>query len=101
MARILVVARLEATKAAIDLEALSPGLGTRFADDFEEAFRRLAAAPAEQPPWLADGVPEGVRHTMLRRFPYHLIFILDPDPLVLATRAQRQDPLDWLDRLEP
>jgi hypothetical protein len=98
VARILPVASLEGDKGATEID-LSPGLGSRFMDEFEDAIRRLSRAPNEQPPWLAEGVPRGVRHTLFQRFPFHLIFILDPSPLIVATRAQRQDPLDWLERL--
>jgi hypothetical protein len=99
MVRVLRIATAEATRAAVAYEGLSPGLGLRFKDDFESTLLRIAGAPLEQPPWLAPRVPAGVRHASFEVFQFHVVFVLDPDPLVLAVRHHRQDPFELVQRL--
>ena len=50
-------------------ENQSPGLGTRFVDDFERQVLALAAAPER---WMV--VAEGIRRCLMRRFPYIIYF---------------------------
>ncbi len=100
-ARILDVALTDVREAAHYFQGISAGLRRRFIAEFEMTFARIAEAPGLEPQWLAAGVPEGVRHASFRRFPHHLVFVIESDgvPLVVAMRAHRQAHLDWVRRV--
>jgi toxin ParE1/3/4 len=43
-----------------------------------------------------------VRKRILKRFPYHLIYLVqDQELLILAIAHHKRDPFYWIDRLEP
>lgn len=77
-AAVYAVALLEARGAALDYDAIAPGLGERFVIDFEATFRRLELAPHEHGPWIAAGVPDGVYHALFRVFQYRLVCVKEP-----------------------
>lgn len=100
MAKILNVAEWDATKSALDYDAIAPGLGERFVIDFEATFRRLEVAPQEHGRWVAAGVPDGIYHALFRVFQYRLVFVKEPEIVVLAVAHQAQDPNSWIDRID-
>ena len=100
MAKILNVAEWDATKSALDYDTIAGGLGDRFLLDFEATFRRLEMAPWEHGRWVAPGVPDGVYHALFRVFQYRLVFVMEPEVVVLVVAHQAQEPTSWLDRLD-
>lgn len=80
-------------------EELSSGLGVRFLDDFKATLARLDAAPPEQPPFLASGLPLGVRQALFNTFKFRLVFVTEPNVIVVAVQAQREKPDSWAARL--
>jgi hypothetical protein len=94
------VARLEAGDAADHYESIQEGLGDRFATALEVCLEAIAVAPLEQPPWLFDGVPEGVRHSIVRGFPFSVVFVAEPPLVAVAVRHHAQHPTRWLSRLK-
>lgn len=94
------IARFEAGDAAEHYESIQEGLGDRFATALEVCLGAIATAPLEQPPWLFNGVPEGVRHSIVRGFPFSVVFITEPRLVAVAVRHHAQHPTRWLDRLK-
>lgn len=81
-------------RAARFYEAESPGLGTDFLVEAERVFSNLGMDPEI-------GVPlsRGARRTLLRRFPYLVIYRIETERvLVLAVGHQRRHPDFWLGR---
>ena len=94
------IARLEAGDAADHYESIQQGLGDRFATALEVCLEAIATAPLEQPPWLFSGVPKGVRHSLVRGFPFSVVFVTEPRLVAVAVRHHAQHPSRWLERLK-
>ncbi len=71
-------------------EALSPGLGRGFVDEFEQQVQRMATAPER---WLV--VAPGLRRCLMKRFPYVIYFrVLGEEHIrVTVVKHQRRHPL--------
>lgn len=82
--------------AAVDFyEAQAPGLGDDFILDVECSLRLLAEFPG-----LGSRGPAGTRRIPLHRFPFSLVYILEPDTIrVVAVEHQRRRPGYWRDRV--
>jgi hypothetical protein len=93
------IARLEAGDAAEHYESVQEGLGDRFATALEVCLEMIGTVPLEQPPWLFKGVPEGVRHSIVRGFPFSVVFVTEPRLVAVAVRHHAQHPTRWLERL--
>lgn len=88
-------ARAELRKAVRFYEAESPGLGREFAAEVQAVILYLLEFPASGSPARA-----GARRKLLGRFPYSLIYLPDPAPLlVVAVMHHRRNPDYWADRL--
>jgi toxin ParE1/3/4 len=89
----------EANGAATWYENRRPGLGDRFLSELDATLSRVAEAPSSFPR-LLDVPPElGVRRTLMRRFPYGLIFVeLDTSVRVIAVAHLKRRPGYWLSR---
>ena len=70
-------------------EARSPGLGTRFVDEFERQVLAIAAAPGR---WLV--VRGDIRRCLMRRFPYVIYFRQVSSQVLRVTvvKHQRRHP---------
>jgi plasmid stabilization system protein ParE len=69
-------------------------LGTRFADEIEQAIKTIAAGPLVWPI-----IDDDVRRYLLRRFPYGIYYRVLPDRLrVLAFKHHRRHPEYWRGR---
>ncbi|MCB9894138.1 MAG: type II toxin-antitoxin system RelE/ParE family toxin [Planctomycetes bacterium] len=77
-------------------EAQFPGLGDELLDEF-----RLAVAKIAEYPLSFTEIDEGVRRAMLRRFPYHVIYIVEDSSIevVAALHAHRHSNA-WRLRLD-
>ncbi len=94
----------EATEELLDAiafyETRRPGLGLRFRGLVALAFDNIDALPKAWSPYDAPGAPEGTRHIPLKPFQESVIFVVDPEPLVVAISHARRRPGYWARRLE-
>lgn len=89
-------------KASRELEAAAsyynsqqPGLGQKFLAEVRRARDRIVLLPKAAPE-----IRGGVRRRSIHRFPYHVIYRLDSDQiLVIAIAHKRRRPDFWLGRV--
>ena len=97
MARRVVVqpqSDLDIQAAAVWYEDQQPGLGTRFLDELDLVFQRIAESPLQFPRLEGD-----VRRALLRRFPYGVYFLTETEEVkVLAVLHLHRQPDMWKSR---
>ncbi|MCI0571818.1 MAG: type II toxin-antitoxin system RelE/ParE family toxin [Myxococcaceae bacterium] len=72
----------------------APGLGEEFLAEVQRTFARLASTPE-----LGAPTARGARRVLLHRFPYAVIYQIEPERvLVLAVGHQRRHPDFWVRR---
>jgi hypothetical protein len=92
--RFLAVAEQEMSEAAVFYEARSSGLGKDFLDDVQQVIDRLRIHPA-----TGFEVADGLRSTLLRQFPFSVIYSLEHDELLIISVAHhRRRPGYWRSR---
>lgn len=76
-----------------------PGLGSAFLHRVDWTIERIDHAPQSGSP--IPGVDDAaIRRAPVRRFPYHVVYIVLPDRVqVLAVAHQRRRPEYWMDRI--
>ena len=85
------------TDAAEFYRSRSPMLARDFRVSFERALLDATESPEQFPLYFARA---GARRVKLERFPYHLVFLLEPDAIyVIALAHERREPMYWLRRL--
>src|ERR1700737_2576238 len=95
--RFLLPAEEEMTEASVFYEAASIGLGSDFLDDVQRVVDVLREHPTS-----GYVVGQGLRRTLLRRFPFNLFYSIETDGiLVVAIAHQRRRPDYWKDRIVP
>jgi len=77
--RFLSPAEEEMTEAALFYEIASTGFGGDFLDDVQRAINRLLDVPRAGEPIDSD-----LRRTLLNRFPFSLIYAIEPDSIVIV-----------------
>jgi plasmid stabilization system protein ParE len=99
--RISADAAAEMAEAARWYDAHQPGLGVEFLDALDDAVVRIAEMPRMGSP-VRDVADEAIRRRVVRRFPYHVIYIELPDRLqILAVAHDRRRPGYWAGRVPP
>ena len=94
--RYLPPAEEEVTEAARFYEGQARGLGTEFLDDVQRAIDRL-----RDNPMLGQTVEDDLRRSLLSRFPFSLIYTVEPDNLlIVAVAHQRRRPNYWKERVD-
>ena len=94
--RFLSVAEEEMSEAAVFYETKTSGLGRNFLDDVQEAIDYLRLYPK-----AGVEVGDGLRSTLLRRFPFTLIYSLESDGLLIVSVAHhRRRPGYWRSRTD-
>lgn len=92
--RLLLSAEHEMFDAACYYERQAAGLGSDFLTKIEIALQDIATAPERWPI-----VGDKIRRRLIRRFPYSLLYRVDPDEIViLAVMHQKRHPSYWLPR---
>jgi len=87
-------ARLDVLDARDWYDGQIPGLGAEFVERVEASVDRIQRFPFSH----AEVVPP-IRKAVLRRFPFSLLYTVEPDVIVvLGCFHQRRDPVRWLDR---
>ena len=95
--RFLSPAEEEMTEASLFYEAASVGLGNDFLSDVERAIDVLCEHPN-----LGREVGFGLRRWLLHRFPFSIIYSVEPDAvLIVAVAHYRRRPDYWKERLSP
>ena len=88
-------AETEMNEAARYYEERALGLGMSFLDAIEEAVDQVLADPEAY-----QLVGDEVRHKILRRFPYSVLYAIEPDRIrVMAVAHQKRRPGYWCYRL--
>ncbi len=92
--RYLPSAREELNEAAAFYEASVPGLGAAFLDDVERAIELVSERPR-----IGASAGRGFRKTILRRFPFSIIYVDREEEIVIVALAhQRRRPGFWQGR---
>ena len=88
-------ARFELLEAQQWYEDEVPGLEHRFRAELERVVARMQATPRQFP-----AVHKDVRRALLRRFPYSVMFLIEPDETltVIACFHSSRDLLLWRQR---
>ena len=89
------LAQLEFDAACRHYDEQRPGLGDEFAESVRKGLRRILAWP------LSGACERGdIRRQVLTRFPYKLLYSVEPDHLyIVAVAHQHRQPAYWLDRI--
>lgn len=93
--RFLFEAEEEMSEAAMFYEAASIGLAKDFLDDVQHSITTLRAQPEIGAPVARD-----LRRMLLHRFPFSLIYSVEPDAILIVSVAHhRQRPGYWKSRI--
>lgn len=93
--RFLRPAEIEMLDAARYYDLQASGLGDDFLDKIDSALQDIAAHPERWPV-----IRFNIRRRLIHRFPYSLLYRVDPDEVVvLAIMHLRRHPDYWLNRL--
>ena len=88
------LAEIELNDAAIFFESKREGLGLHFL-----AAVRAAVTHIQEHPQASPVIIEDIRHKVVRRFPYSVIFSINPDRIrILAIASQKRRPFYWRGR---
>jgi len=88
-------ASAEVNEAAKYYEERVSGLGLLFLAAVEEATEKVLANPE-----AFQLVGGEIRHKLIRRFPYSLLYVIEPDRIrVIAVAHQKRRPGYWSHRL--
>ena len=94
--RYLLPADEEMTEAAIFYEGRAKGLGTEFLDDLQRAVDKILNNPES-----GQLILENFRRSILSRFPFSLIYTIEPESiLIIAVAHQRRRPDYWKERID-
>lgn len=87
----------EVYEAALYYEDSAPALGLAFLDEIEKASQRILANPMAY-----QLVGDGVRQALVARFPYSILYVIEPDDRirVIAVAHQKRRPGYWWKRLQ-
>lgn len=98
--RILSVAEVEATEAALHYEERKPGLGDQFLAELDHALDRIRLDPRLLGPVENYTGPHELRRCLMHRFPYIVVFLVRSDEAVIISVSDaRRRPFYWLERL--
>ena len=88
------MAREELNEAASFYEASVPGLGDAFLDDVERAIQAVTERPR-----IGASLGRGFRKTILRRFPFSIVYAdRGGEVVIVAVAHQRRRPGYWRGR---
>jgi toxin ParE1/3/4 len=91
----------ELVEAAAWYEAKSAGVGGRFLDEIEQSVSMLAENPGLGATWEHSALPADfeVRRFPLRVFPFLVVYVLEPSPVIIAIAHGSRVPGYWAQRL--
>jgi toxin ParE1/3/4 len=98
--QVLEAAALEAAEAAAWYEARRAGLGAEFRQVFKGALDTLAEGRISGAPWPGHLGERGVKRLGMKRFPFHVVFVvIGTAAVVLAVAHHRRRPSYWRARV--
>jgi plasmid stabilization system protein ParE len=93
--RLLPPAEEEMIEAALNYEAAASTLGDDFLDDIQFAIRSIREHPN-----LGVEIAYGFRRALVRRFPFSVIYFIEPgNVVVVAVAHQSRSPEYWKGRM--
>ncbi len=93
--RLLAPAITEYRDAVSWYRASGPGIAERFIEELRSAREQIVERPHAWHPIIP-----GIRRFRLRRFPYGIIYAVEPDAIVIVAIAHlHREPEYWRDRL--
>jgi plasmid stabilization system protein ParE len=93
--RLLPPAEEEMTEAALFYETAHANLGDDFLDDIRYAIDTIRERPK-----LGVEIAYGFRRVLVRRFPFSIIYFLEPEQIVVVAMAhQSRSPEYWKVRI--
>ena len=93
--RLLPPAEEEMTEAALFYEQARAGFGDIFLDDMQHAIDAVRERPE-----IGAAVAHGFRRILVRRFPFSLIYAIEPGQIVVVAVAhQSRSPDYWKGRI--
>jgi len=88
------LAQIELEEAFAWYEEQVVGLGYEFLDEFDKSIRLIATFPQ-----LFEQIEDGVRRSLLNRFPYGIIYGIDENRIVIIAVAHlKREPNYWIKR---
>ena len=94
-------ASAEAEAAVLRYEAERAGLGADFTMQLQKAFADLREGILPGMPWRGSLAARGVKYTLLKRFPFKVVFVAREDAVVvLAIAHHSRKPSYWRDRFQ-
>ena len=98
--RVISAAMIEATESALWYEDQQSGLADEFYAELKSGLDRISENPMRMPLLEQYSGVHNVRRSLLKRFPYAIIFMItDSEVVVLAVAHTHRRPLYWLSRL--
>lgn len=98
--RVLVEAQAEAVEAALWYDEKRSGLGYDLLSEVAIALKQIGEVPQSFSRWEPYDGPHEIRRAAMRRFPYSLLFLIDPSEIIVFAVAHgRRQPFYWLDRI--
>ena len=86
----------EFREAARYYESEAPGVGVAFIAEVRKAVRSFVDNP-----YAAAAIGSGIRRSVLRRFPYNILYAVEPDLIVIVAVAhQKRRPTYWRARIK-
>jgi plasmid stabilization system protein ParE len=93
--RLLPPAEEEMTEAALFYEEARARFGDVYLDDIQHAIDAVRERPN-----LGEEVAYGLRRTLVRRFPFTIVYAIESDEIVVVAVAhQSRSPDYWRDRM--
>jgi plasmid stabilization system protein ParE len=92
-------AAVELEEAADHYEAQVPNLGVRFMAAVAVSEEQIELMPDAGSPVSEPDMPKGIRRVRVKRFPFALVYVVEPELVVVAVEHNRRRPGFWLRRV--
>jgi hypothetical protein len=92
----------EMSAAALWYEERGAGIGSRFLDEVDAAVEHIERNPALGARWHVTQIAEHieVRRLPLRRYPYLIVYVVEPALTVVAIAHAHRRPGYWAERVK-
>jgi len=97
--RVVSAAEEELIEGAVWYDDRQDGLGEQFLDEYEDAIRRILAAPSSFARVETTRSRRNLRRCLLKRFPYYVGYeLLAEEIVVMAVAHTKRRPNYWIRR---
>lgn len=101
MAKFLAAAEEELVNAATVYEQTAVGLGGRLLDEIERTLTLLQRHPLAGRSVLPQWRGRAIRSILLPHFPFRIVYVAEPELLIVAVAHLRRRPAYWRRGREP